>query len=304
MCLHTPDRPSLRLGGRRRGTYGGGRRHSALGSRAAAPERRNRTPVCLHTPNRPGLRLGGGAAACMAAADGTPRWAAQPQRRRGGIQPLCVSTPHDLKSCPSTSPTHPGISAIPAPGHIGHPEGPQQPQSCANFSASADSVRLRRPTGHCGWLLPALGTERCGFGCRRCTLGFAAAAETRTNKNPARLHHNRRHTALGSTAAAPERRNRAPVCLHTPDRPSLQLGGRRRGTYGGGRRHSVLGSRAAAPERRNRTPVCLHTPHRPGLRLGGRRRSMHGGGRRHSVLGSRAAAPERRNPTPVCLHTP
>ena len=29
-------------------------------------------------------------------------------RRRGGIEPLRVSTPHELKSCPSTSPTHPG----------------------------------------------------------------------------------------------------------------------------------------------------------------------------------------------------
>ena len=30
-------------------------------------------------------------------------------RRRGGIEPLRVSTPHELKSCPSTSPTHPGF---------------------------------------------------------------------------------------------------------------------------------------------------------------------------------------------------
>ena len=30
-------------------------------------------------------------------------------RRRGGIELLRVSTPHELKSCPSTSPTHPGI---------------------------------------------------------------------------------------------------------------------------------------------------------------------------------------------------
>ena len=30
-------------------------------------------------------------------------------RRRGGIQPLCVSTPRELKSRPSTSPTHPGL---------------------------------------------------------------------------------------------------------------------------------------------------------------------------------------------------
>ena len=32
-------------------------------------------------------------------------------RRRGGIEPLRVSTPHELKSCPSTSPTHPGPPA-------------------------------------------------------------------------------------------------------------------------------------------------------------------------------------------------
>ena len=30
-------------------------------------------------------------------------------RRRGGIEPLRVSTPHELKSCPSTSLTHPGL---------------------------------------------------------------------------------------------------------------------------------------------------------------------------------------------------
>ena len=29
-------------------------------------------------------------------------------RRGGGIEPLHVSMPHELKSCPSTSPTHPG----------------------------------------------------------------------------------------------------------------------------------------------------------------------------------------------------
>ena len=32
-----------------------------------------------------------------------------PQRRRGGIEPLHVSMPHELRSCPSTSPTHPGF---------------------------------------------------------------------------------------------------------------------------------------------------------------------------------------------------
>ena len=32
----------------------------------------------------------------------------QLNRRSGGIEPLHVSTPHELKSCPSTSPTHPG----------------------------------------------------------------------------------------------------------------------------------------------------------------------------------------------------
>ena len=30
------------------------------------------------------------------------------QRQGGGIEPLHVSMPHELKSCPSTSPTHPG----------------------------------------------------------------------------------------------------------------------------------------------------------------------------------------------------
>jgi hypothetical protein len=33
-------------------------------------------------------------------------------RRGGGIEPLHVSMPHELKSCPSTSPTHPGWSRV------------------------------------------------------------------------------------------------------------------------------------------------------------------------------------------------
>ena len=32
------------------------------------------------------------------------------RRRGGGIEPLHVSMPHELKSRPSTSPTHPGCS--------------------------------------------------------------------------------------------------------------------------------------------------------------------------------------------------
>ena len=32
------------------------------------------------------------------------------RRRRGGIEPLHVSMPHELKSCPSTSPTHLGLA--------------------------------------------------------------------------------------------------------------------------------------------------------------------------------------------------
>ena len=40
-------------------------------------------------------------------------------RQRGGIEPLCVSTPHGLKPCPSTSLTHPGklAAASVRPGH-------------------------------------------------------------------------------------------------------------------------------------------------------------------------------------------
>ena len=33
------------------------------------------------------------------------------RRRRGGIEPLHVPMPQELKSCPSTSPTHPGRMA-------------------------------------------------------------------------------------------------------------------------------------------------------------------------------------------------
>ena len=34
------------------------------------------------------------------------------KRQRGGIEPLHVSMPHELKSCPSTSLTHPGLLAL------------------------------------------------------------------------------------------------------------------------------------------------------------------------------------------------
>ena len=44
----------------------------------------------------------------MTAAAAAARWSARQQRWRRGISPLCVSTPHDLNSCPSTRPTHPG----------------------------------------------------------------------------------------------------------------------------------------------------------------------------------------------------
>ena len=44
---------------------------------------------------------------------------AKAARRRGGIEPLHVPMPHELKSCPSTSPTHPGnISRRRTPKHI------------------------------------------------------------------------------------------------------------------------------------------------------------------------------------------
>ena len=36
----------------------------------------------------------------------------QEERQEGGIEPLHVSMPHELKSCPSTSPTHPGRSVL------------------------------------------------------------------------------------------------------------------------------------------------------------------------------------------------
>ena len=43
-------------------------------------------------------------------------------RRRGGIEPLRVSTPHELKSCPSTNPTHPGHAGRQvSQGGSGHP---------------------------------------------------------------------------------------------------------------------------------------------------------------------------------------
>ena len=63
-----------------------------LAQRGSSLEKKSRAPACLHaTIGQPcdcaGRQNG------MAAPNAAPRWAAQPQRRRGGIEPLCVSTP-------------------------------------------------------------------------------------------------------------------------------------------------------------------------------------------------------------------
>eukprot|EP00974_Lingulodinium_polyedra_P020071 1939478-Lingulodinium_polyedra.AAC.1 len=51
-----------------------------------------------------------------------------PSRQRGGIEPLCVSAPQDLKSCPGTSLTHPGT-----PNFV----------FCQEVSSSASPAKIR-----------------------------------------------------------------------------------------------------------------------------------------------------------------
>ena len=105
-------------------------------------------------------------------------------RRRGGISPLRVSTPHELKSCPSTSPTHPGI-----PEQSLHQKaylkgcGPV-PRLC---------MKLRRPM---------LCSDRIA----------TAATPARANGRAGTPAKHCRATGH----ASPERRNRAPACLHAP----------------------------------------------------------------------------------------
>ena len=56
------------------------------------------------------------------------------QRRRGGIEPLRLSTPLELKSSPGTSPTHPGCDAKPT--QIEHMQG----QASGAFRAASSGM--------------------------------------------------------------------------------------------------------------------------------------------------------------------
>ena len=85
---------------------------------------------CFASPRRPRV---GGPGPCI--------------RRRGGIEPLRVSTPHELKSCHGTSPTHPGSGNPILPGmpHLLHRNGrfPQAGRERRDWRGSA------RPVHHC-----------------------------------------------------------------------------------------------------------------------------------------------------------
>ena len=63
-------------------------------------------------------------------------------RRRGGIEPLCVSTPRDLKSCPSTSPTRRGGHAELTGSCIRTPAAKQHRPSRAQVSPAAMASQL------------------------------------------------------------------------------------------------------------------------------------------------------------------
>ena len=170
----------------------------------ASPERRNRAPACLHAPHD--MTMDGVAGSCLLArrscfrtdcrschtslyehmAEQThqPITATQQaaHRRRGGISPLRVSTPHELKSCPSTSPTHPGL----------HDQRflTCQREAVAFFCLDAT------------WTGTNIEAEE------------VASTVTPERRNgganaPAEHVHRRSHTS-------PERRNRAPACLHAP----------------------------------------------------------------------------------------
>ena len=68
------------------------------------------------------------------------------QRQRGGIEPLRVSTPHDLKSCPCTSPTHPGPPAKNRPASAQARARPLMVSSpCAQSKAHVDGGAVALP---------------------------------------------------------------------------------------------------------------------------------------------------------------
>ena len=71
------------------------------------------------------------------------------KRRGGGIEPLCVSTPRELKSRPSTSPTHPGLKHA-RPSYINcstsklYAHTRAHPRVCQSLPAYPNSAKMQR----------------------------------------------------------------------------------------------------------------------------------------------------------------
>ena len=69
------------------------------------------------------------------------------ERQGGGIEPLHVSMPHELKSCPSTSPTHPGrddrdLATMPLQSRVEpHKKWYRAARGCCAFRPPATTCR-------------------------------------------------------------------------------------------------------------------------------------------------------------------
>ena len=103
------------------------------------------------------------------------------RRRRGGTESLRVSTPHELKSCPSTSPTHPGCRD-------------------EHFGPGAQWFAESSMTGSCTWKPREARPAPQGTPQQRSVL---------LGGRPSR------HVRI-ARRSSPERRNLTPACLHAP----------------------------------------------------------------------------------------
>ena len=177
---------------------------------------------CFASPRRP---RGWGSGKCI--------------RRRGGIEPLRVSTPHELKSCRGTSPTHPGS---------GNPILPGMPP-----------LLLRNGR------FPQAGQERMGISAAAGPRSGAAQScnprERKTCTRTAPPPMRRLRPGLFRARRAAEHRagcifgmgaHRASLRLPTPTARSMLCKPPQAAGLGVGQMHS--------PARRNRTPACLHAP--------------------------------------------
>ena len=160
-------------------------------------------------------------------------------RRRGGIEPLCVPTPHELKSCRGTSPTHPGSRNPILPGM------PPLLRRNGRFPQAGQERRgsVRRPDHAPERLSPAIragGKHAHAPRPRPCgACGLASFAHgVLLNTGPAAS------SAWGHTGRV--RGGPRPPYVPCFASPPQAAG------WGPGQMHS--------PERRNRTPACLHAP--------------------------------------------